>query len=253
MFQNWKLIKDSPAIKESKSPFYLHIRDYLAEQISNKTLRSSDKLPSERILSQEFSVTRITIRESLQQLEVEGLLYRANRKGWFVTPPRIIYKPQDNQIFEDYVSAAGRLPKTETLSIALQESTRWTEEKLGVTAGKPIYSIKRKRSIDHRPVLIEEIYINPEFCPGLTQQNLNGSLTKIYKQHYGFSITSFALSMCPTALTKEIAEALEVTTGISGIAISSKRFDEAGNLIEFAREYWLHDSLEIQFQSAPLK
>ena len=28
-----------------------------------------------------------TLRQALQQLEAEGLVYRENRRGWFVSPP----------------------------------------------------------------------------------------------------------------------------------------------------------------------
>ncbi|WP_225321226.1 GntR family transcriptional regulator, partial [Pseudomonas aeruginosa] len=42
--------------------------------------------PAERKLSELFATTRITLREALIQLESQGLIYREERRGWFVSP-----------------------------------------------------------------------------------------------------------------------------------------------------------------------
>ncbi|MBH9055052.1 GntR family transcriptional regulator, partial [Pseudomonas aeruginosa] len=90
---------------------YLRIRDQLAADIAQGVLQV--KLPSERELAERFLCTRITLREALQQLETEGLVYRENRRGWFVAPPRIRYNPTRTTGFMEYVSAQGRQPRTE--------------------------------------------------------------------------------------------------------------------------------------------
>ncbi|MBG6731110.1 GntR family transcriptional regulator [Pseudomonas aeruginosa] len=95
---------------------YLRIRDQLAADIAQGVLQV--KLPSERELAERFLCTRITLREALQQLETEGLVYRENRRGWFVAPPRIRYNPTRTTGFMEYVSAQGRQPRTETLPAA---------------------------------------------------------------------------------------------------------------------------------------
>ncbi len=54
-----------------------------------------------------------TLRQALQQLEAEGLVYRENRRGWFVSPRRTRYDPTRISGFMDHVSAQGRTPRTE--------------------------------------------------------------------------------------------------------------------------------------------
>lgn len=70
-------------------PQYLLIKAQLQARIQSGALKSGDKLPSERELCAIFNTTRITIRESLAQLESSGLIWRADRRGWFVTPERL--------------------------------------------------------------------------------------------------------------------------------------------------------------------
>lgn len=72
-------------------PHYARIRDQLAADIACGRFLAGEKLPPERDLAARFGCTRVTLRQALQQLETEGLIYRENRIGWFLCPPRIHY------------------------------------------------------------------------------------------------------------------------------------------------------------------
>ncbi|MBN0949232.1 GntR family transcriptional regulator, partial [Pseudomonas aeruginosa] len=56
-------------------PQYLMIKAQLQARIQNGALKSGDKLPSKRELCALFNTTRITVRESLAQLEASGVIY----------------------------------------------------------------------------------------------------------------------------------------------------------------------------------
>ena len=49
----------------------------LAARIRQGEYAASRRLPAERVLSEQFATTRITLREALGQLEAEGLVYRS--------------------------------------------------------------------------------------------------------------------------------------------------------------------------------
>ncbi len=93
-------------------PQYLMIKAQLQARIQNGALKSGDKLPSERELCALFNTTRITVRESLAQLEASGVIYRADRRGWFVTPERLWLDPTQNTNFHKLCLEQGREPKT---------------------------------------------------------------------------------------------------------------------------------------------
>ncbi|WP_156504394.1 GntR family transcriptional regulator, partial [Oleiphilus sp. HI0066] len=69
------------------------IKETLTENIMRWRGEGEMKLPSERYLSEQHSTTRVTIREALKLLETEGLIYRENRRGWFISPPKLRYDP----------------------------------------------------------------------------------------------------------------------------------------------------------------
>jgi len=56
----------------------------IKDLINFKNLEPGDKLPSERMLSEKFGVTRSNIREAIQKLEFYGLLNSIPQSGTFV-------------------------------------------------------------------------------------------------------------------------------------------------------------------------
>lgn len=69
------------------------IKNSIREQIQSGIYKEGQKIPSERELSELFATTRITLKDALISLETEGLIYREDRRGWFVSPERIRYNP----------------------------------------------------------------------------------------------------------------------------------------------------------------
>ncbi|SHJ38024.1 GntR family transcriptional regulator, transcriptional repressor for pyruvate dehydrogenase complex [Maribacter aquivivus] len=66
--------------KELHNVIISNIRDL----INNKNLEPGDKLPSERMLSERFEVSRSNVREAIQKLEFYGILKSKPQSGTFV-------------------------------------------------------------------------------------------------------------------------------------------------------------------------
>ena len=77
--KSWSIPNDVRTSWDRKIPCYSHIRGHFASLIEAETLTSGMKLPPERMLSEEFCITRVTVRQALMQLEAEGLIFRENR------------------------------------------------------------------------------------------------------------------------------------------------------------------------------
>ncbi len=228
-----------------KVPYYLQIRDHLASQIEAATLGPNAKLPSERTLSEDFGITRMTARQALLQLEAEGLIHRLDRRGWFVSPPRLQFDPNLDVSFTENVATQGRVPGTVLLSQEQTTASAWDFHHLGVTAGEPVFLIRRMRLIDERPVLVEHLHVNASRCPGLLRLPLDQSLTKLLAEHYGIVERRAQIRVRPTALTASQAEPLQVAAGTPGLYLIRITYDQDDNVIEFDQEFWRYDVLEV--------
>lgn len=230
---------------KSEGLHYLGMRDDIAARIAAGDLKPGDKLPSERRLQGDLGVARGTIREGLFQLEAEGVIYRRDRSGWYVSPPPVVYDPTRWEGFMSYVEAQGRSPATETISAETIAADPLLAEVFARPPGAPLYMIRRRRYVDSRAVLVERIVVDAALAPDLLRFSFDQSLTSILKSEYGLSVARNQISMQPCALTGYEAEALRVKSGLPGLAVQRTSYDAQGRVVEFDHEYWRHDAVRI--------
>jgi len=233
-----------PALK-SEVLHYLSMRDDIAARIAAGDLKPGDKLPSERRLQDEIGVARGTVRAGLFQLEAEGVIYRRDRSGWYVSPPPVIYDPTRWEGFMSYVEAQGRIPTTETISAESIVADALLADIFSRPPGSPLYRISRRRYVDSRAVLVERIVVDAALAPDLLRFSFDQSLTSILKAEYGLSVARNLVAMQPCALTGYEAEALRVKPGLPGLAVQRTSHDAQGRVVEFDHEYWRHDAVRI--------
>ena len=65
----------------NSSPLYLQIRDRLLSDIAAGVFQNGSFIPTERELSELFTVSRKTIRSALAELEEQGVLTRVQGRG----------------------------------------------------------------------------------------------------------------------------------------------------------------------------
>ncbi len=230
-------------------PKYIAIRDEIAHEIESGQLVCNTKLPSERTLSEQFATTRVAVREALLALEMDGLIYRLDRRGWFVRSPRIIYRPQSTKSFNQYVMEQGGTPTTALISAKTVLATQWDATHLNVPVGEAIYSIWRRRCINGRPAVVEHLRVNARLFPDFLAQQLDGSITALMADQYQRQLTRAHINLYPTVLSEQPARDLHVSVGSMGLYICRTNRDQNGVITDVDQEYWLHDVLDLHFEA----
>ncbi|MDC8829361.1 GntR family transcriptional regulator [Alteromonas gilva] len=230
---------------------YLAIRDLLAERIDKDIYCENQKLPSERVLAEELKTTRLTLRDALSQLETEGRVFRMDRRGWFVAGRRLVFNPVLDKGFMTNVSDQGMVPKTELILLNECQASRRIADALRVPAGAGLYHMRRRRSINDRPVLIEDIYLEKSRYPGLQHVNLNGSLSLVLRDVYDVRVAYSDIAITPAAFDSHQAKLLNVSPGAPSIMINRTSYDEQKRIVEFDQEYWVSDMLQFKMKTQP--
>lgn len=75
-----------PLDRQSETPLYRQIENYLRENILSGALAVDTRLPSSRELAQELGVSRITVKNAYADLESDGLLVSHEGSGTYVAP-----------------------------------------------------------------------------------------------------------------------------------------------------------------------
>lgn len=94
-------------------PLYQQIKEHIQREIEDGFYADGDKLPSERQLCEQFSVSRIPVRKALEMLEAEGLIRSFQGKGSFVNAPKMRNNLVHIQTFAETLAQQGYHGHTE--------------------------------------------------------------------------------------------------------------------------------------------
>ncbi len=226
------------------------IKENLKQLIQSSVLQASQKLPSERELSVLFATTRITLKEALSALEIDGLIYREERRGWFVCPTPLIYNPLSRCHFHQLVNEQQRSAITQVLSVQTQLANGEQSRLLELDKLSQLYCINRLRKLDERPVLYVQNCLISELFPDILQQDLSLSLTQLYQHNYGYKTlrSRFEVNLC--GAPKQIASALHLAEGQQVLKICRVNYEQQGTIIDCEFEYWRPDAVSIVIDSA---
>lgn len=240
---------DGPARSEGRGRVKA-IKQALQERIGSDAYQLGKRLPSERQLCLEFETSRVTLHEILIQLEAEGLIYREERRGWFVSPARFVYNPQSRGHFTLSAMQQGRVPSTRVIDRQLVRPPARVVELLGIAPNTKMACIRRLRSIDGRAVLYVEHYYQADVFPGLFEHDLSVSLTELYRSTYGFHYGRMKYQITPTAVSGDAAGLLRVASGSPALLVTRVNHGLENGVRDCDFEYWRHDAIVIEVDVA---
>jgi DNA-binding GntR family transcriptional regulator len=218
----------------------------IRERIETRQYPPGERLPSERQLCLEFQTSRVTLHETLIQIEAEGLIYREDRRGWFVSPPRFVYNPQARGHFQLSAVEQGRKPSTSVIDTRIVKAPPAVCDLLGIDSDQDMARIRRVRSIDERVILYVEHYCFPDVFPGLFEHDLSVSMTELYRDIYGFQYGRMKYRITPTSATGDVASNLRVSNGSPALLVTRVNHSKGGMVRDCDFEYWRHDTILVE-------
>lgn len=147
------------AITARKQPLYDQLVDILAEKIEHE-YHAGDMISSERELSERYGLSRTTVRLALQELERLGLVVRQHGRGTFVADRSAqTTNLMQTYSFTEQMQTMGRDPLTTILEFSDLEADKNLSEHMGVRLGEKLFKVKRLRSADGMPMMVERSYL----------------------------------------------------------------------------------------------
>src|SRR5213082_783493 len=128
-------------------------------------------IPSERRLSTELGVSRLTLRAALDELVREGYLVRRHGSGTFVSEPKIAQELTLTS-FTDDMRRRGMTPASRTLELKVVPAGARLGRLLHVSPSEPVVVAKRLRLADRETMAIETLHVRESLVPGLTAADL---------------------------------------------------------------------------------
>ena len=219
-------VQAKPLQRSAESgPLWAQLREALIDYIADEGLRAHTRLPSEPELCDLFSVSRTVVREALNQLVVEGQVYRIQGKGTFVAGGR-----EDH----DFVGT----------TIGFSSDFRGTDRHIS----RQVLD-QKLRPATALPRLWVSTAILPVAAPSLETIALeNRSLYETLRRQYGIIFKHAERWIEAIRADEAIADLLHVEPGEALVKIESISFDQDDLPVEYYVAYQRTDKSRLHFR-----
>ncbi|MER6183232.1 GntR family transcriptional regulator [Streptomyces sp. NPDC001652] len=144
-------------------PKYWHLKTVLTEALDSE-FSVGEILPNERDLAARFGVARATLRQALEQLELEGRLQRRRGVGTTVAPPRVgVAVGTEHHVWP------GTAPDAwQSVDSTLDVPSAAVAGALETGHDESVHVVRRSRMTHGQPVAAELLYIPQSSVPDLS-------------------------------------------------------------------------------------
>jgi GntR family transcriptional regulator len=223
---------------QSPLPYYQQLYAILRDQIVSGDWKPGDMLPSEKELIEQYEISRITVRQALEKLVEEGLIYRRRGLGTFVAVPGIEQSLNRIVSFTEDMRRRGLHPGTQVLSAKAVPATVDIAEKLQASPGEELARFERLRLADGEPLSIEISHLVLRLCPGILEHDYaQRPLREELEQRHGIYLVRAQQTIRAVAAGKEIAVQLSVPNNAPLFYIERVSFTEQETPVEFLQLY----------------
>lgn len=166
-------------------------------------------MPSERFLTEHYSLSRATVRKAIDSLVNEGVLERAQGKGTFVSHGRV-RSHLHMASFTDDMRRRGLEPSSVLVRVSREPTSGAVADFFGGGAG---WRLERIRLASGIPMALEVDWINAELVPDLDTHDLSGSLYALLAERYASPIDSAEQTVWAGGADAAQADLLEAPLG----------------------------------------
>lgn len=225
-----------------KTPIYIQIRDALADRIQSGELPPGSRIPSERALSQEYGVSRMTVRQAITDLVNRGLLVPYPGNGTYVTEPKVSQIVSALMSFTESMERKGIVPGARLLEAGTISANRALARHLGIGVGERVYRIVRLRTGNEQPMALEHSFFPVRLCPGLDRSDLESrSIYRILREEHGLELTKAVQAMEPTVANEFESQMLQVPLGAPLMLLERVASTADGVAVEYAKDLYRGD------------
>ena len=221
----------------TKIPPLMEAIEKLEDFIVVNRLKAHTRIPSEKDLCDLWGVSRSTLRQAVDELVENGVLYRVMNKGVFVSEKKY---PRDmagvDAMVRDLVNQ-GNIVSKRIISMNTIEATKQISRKLMVRLGTKVYEIIRCRVINDVPCTIETTYINAEKYPGFIDlYSETASMDTLFKGEYNAIQTTGTEHINVTYALQEEADMLQIEVGSPLFYASGISLDQNGDTVMYYKQ-----------------
>lgn len=202
-----------------------------------RTMNPHDRLPSENQLIEMTGFSRPTVKKALQDLVIDGTIYRKPKSGSYVADKRLRKPLTKLTGFTEEVLLSGDIPSTELLSCKVVPAEERIAEILALAPGDLVYNMVRLRLKNGDPIIVENSFICAFAVEGITPKDMEQSLYDYIERKNGFSITSSKQYITSVIADELTCHFLQLSFGSPVIKVEETSYLQDGRPFEYSIDY----------------
>lgn len=227
--------------KNSHIPIYIQIEEILKQRIYLEEYGIDENIPSERELSIQFGVSRMTVRQAINNLVNSGLLYREKGRGTYVANPKLEQPLMGLTSFTEDMRARGMEPSSKVLRFEKIVPPFDIASDLLLEQGEEVFFVVRIRSANDKPMAIERTYIPVKIYPELDEKKIMGSLYALIEAKFHQKIGNAIQQMEAAIVAKDDCRFLQINPTAPVLIIKRISFLSDGVPFELVRSTYRAD------------
>jgi len=233
--------------KQYPLPMYYQLKELLRERIAAGEWAPGEMIPSERELSEQYGISRMTARQALTELTTEGLLHRVQGKGTFVAEPKIQQELTRLTGFTEDMRTRGLQPGGRVLRLALVTAPALALQALQITPDRQVVLLERLRLAEGEPIALETCYLHFNNVQELLQEDFeNKSLYNLLREKYGITPTRARQQVEADLCSHREQELLNIKEGAPVLRNRRVTFDQWGRAFEYTESAYRADRYVFQ-------
>jgi GntR family transcriptional regulator len=225
--------------EHGRVPRYYAVKAELFDLV--ETLGEGTVLPSERELAERFSVSRVTLRQAVGELVLEGKLIRRQGSGTFVAPPKLV-QPLSLVSYTEGMRRQGVEPTRTVITIEELPADEGLARDLVLEPGDPVVHLERVLLADDERIGLESTYLSSRRFPDLTEKlDPAGSLYACLTERLGVRFAEAEERVETVLATPREALLIGTNPALPMLLLHRVSYDVEGHPIERARSLYRGD------------
>ncbi|MEZ8886064.1 GntR family transcriptional regulator [Vibrio sp. 10N.286.52.C3] len=233
----------------TRLPMYRQIADAIRDKISTGIYKVGEALPTEAQLREEFSVSRVTIRQALKLLIEQQELESIQGSGTYVKESKINYNIYQQSSFAEKWAHLQGVTHSDVLSFEVQAASLTLAEHLDINEGERIFYIKRVRFLDETAITVEETWMPTTMFPDLSYQVMQGSKYDYIEKQKKMVIDRSEQEIMPVLPPSDVATLLGVNPTEPVIEKRTRGYLENDTIFEYSRNYFTTNNYKFTLTS----
>jgi GntR family transcriptional regulator len=228
---------ESRAELSDNSPLYMQIARKLIDDVRTGRYQVDQALPSERTLSEQLNVSRVTARKAIDQLVEQGLVVRRRGSGNYIAPR--IEQPLSNlSSFSEQLQQRGYQPSSRWLKRAIVTASTEEQLSLGLSPNSKVARLERLRLADDIVMAYEVSVLPYGVVPD--PDAVGDSLYRFLEAH-GKAPARALQHIRAMNASAELARQLDVAEGQAVLFITRIAYLDSGEAVELTHSYCRSD------------